>query len=76
MDDITTHIKYIVGIVGSTVLSLMAWRYKKNAHRIDTMDNLINELSSDQRVVDVEIRTIKEDIKEIKDSLKEILRRV
>jgi len=76
MDDFLTSIKYIAGAFVSTLMSYTLWRYKKKESRLDTLNRTVDELSTDQRVVDIEIKMIKEDVVEIKETLKEILRRL
>lgn len=68
--------KYFFGVICSMLGSYILWVYKKRTKRIESLTLGVNKLESDQRVADVEIKSIKDDIIEIKESVKEILRRI
>lgn len=75
-NSLITSAKYWLGIVCSSILSYTLYAYKKHVKRMEILTEDITELKADQRVTDVEIKTIKDDIIEIKETLKQILHRL
>lgn len=73
---IVASAKYWFGIICSSILSYTLYAYKKHVKRMEILTEDITELKADQRVTDVEIKTIKDDIIEIKETLKQILHRL
>lgn len=76
MDFDITSLKYTMGAITSTLLSYTFYAYKKHVKRIEIMNETMNTLQTNQKVTDVEIRSIKEDVTEIKETLKRILRKM
>lgn len=72
-DGVFESLKYLFGTVLSAGLSYTLWRHKRNTTHMDALDKSVQDLVAGSKVIDVELRTIKEDISEIKRDLKKIL---
>lgn len=73
MENITSAITYVGGLILSGVTSWIAWIYKKHTTRLDSMETSTDNIKVEHRIINVEITSIKEDIAEIKEDLKKIL---
>lgn len=71
--DVYESVKYVGGICMSGIASLGVWLFKKRAARMARMETSVNDMSAQQSLIDLEIRTLKEDVSEIKADLKKIL---
>ncbi len=71
--DVYESVKYIGGVAMSGVLSIGAWMFKRRAARTARIETSVNDISVNQGLFDLELRTLKEDVTEIKADLKKIL---
>lgn len=71
--DVYESIKYILGVIMSAALSMIAWAFKKRATRLATLEQSVTDLNSKQALVNLELTTLKDDVSEIKNDLKKIL---
>ncbi len=72
-NDVYESIKYVGGVAMSGILSIAALIFKRRAARMARMETSVNEISTQQSLFDLEIRTLKEDVAEIKHDIKQLL---